>query len=91
MGDGLKCSYFLGIFYHFVRVPLFSETGLNLVSWNFITWRYCWKVQNYWNFQSDKRNLDMMVVIKKVCGHVKLLVLLLPLIIFVRGKTDHHY
>jgi len=31
------------------------------------------------NFQSDKRNLDMLVVIKRVCGHVKLLALLRPL------------
>jgi len=30
------------------------------------------------NFQSDKRNLDMLVVIKKVSGHVKPVVLLRP-------------
>jgi len=32
----------------------------------------------------------MLVVIKKVFGHLKSLVLLRPLIIFVRGKRDHH-
>jgi len=30
---------------------------------------------NCWNFQGDKRNLDMLVVIKTVCGHDKPFVL----------------
>jgi len=33
----------------------------------------------------------MLVIIQNVCGHVRQLVILYDLlIIFVRGKTDHH-
>jgi len=32
----------------------------------------------------------MLVVIKRVCGHVKPLVLLQPFDYFFKAKTDHH-
>jgi len=55
--------YFYGIFYPFVRVPLFSETSLILTSRNFIT--LLLNRANCWNFQSDKKNVDMLVLLKK--------------------------
>jgi len=39
------------------------------------------------NFQSDKRNLDMLVVIKKVYVHIKPLVLLRPFDYFCQGQN----
>jgi len=41
-------------------------------------------------FQSDKRNLDMLVFSKKGCGYIKPLVLL-HFDYFCWGKADHHY
>jgi len=43
---------------------------------------------NWWNFQSDKRNLDILVVINKLSGHVKLLVLLRIFDYFCWGKRS---
>jgi len=46
---------------------------------------------NCWNFQSDKRDLDMLVVIKKFVVRSNRLFFYGLMITFVRGKMDHHY
>jgi len=46
---------------------------------------------NYLNFPSHKRNLDMLDVIKRACGHVKPLVLLQPFDYFCKGQDGSPY
>ena len=43
--------------------------------------------ENFWNFQTDKRNLDIAVS----ASSKRLFFYDLLVIIFVRGKADHHY
>jgi len=47
-------------------------------------------VQTAETFKVIREILTCWYVLENVCGHVKPLVLLRPLIILVTGKTDHH-
>ena len=83
LGDSLKCSYFWGIFYLLFCLRQASicphETYYNI--------RVLLNRANCWNFQSDKRNLDITVSVSSN----RLFFYDLLIIIFVRGKADHHY
>jgi len=67
----------------FKNAGILSFSSCAIISWvrpqyDLMKLRVLLNRANRWNFKSEKRNLDMLVVIKNVCGHVKPLVLLRP-------------
>jgi len=79
-------AFFIRLFVH----HFFSETGLNFVTWNFITFGYCWTLQTAETFKVIREILTSWLLLKKFVATSNRLFYDL-LIIFVRGRRDHHY
>jgi len=79
VGDSLKCWYFYSeTFFILLLVYDFFWGSCQFALMKLYNIMALLNCANCWNFRSDKRNLDMLVVIRRFCGHVKPLVLLRP-------------